>query len=144
MATSQLCEIVSLPRGATFVGDMFEVVALNSSGQVVLTSAVTDTPVGVIYGAASEKTPPAGVGQLTYPVGSAVSVALFSKGGIMKMKAGASITRGHLVVLDATGGRVAGAANIAAVSNDNWILGIALDAADDGDIFRVIVQLAIA
>jgi len=109
---------------------------------VVLTAAATDTPIGIV--AESATTPVDGVGKQTPEVGSAVSIVDLEGGGIAMAKAGAAITAGQLVVLDGTGGRVAGAANVGAVTDDSWILGVALESAADGDIFSFKIQLAVA
>ncbi|MYD94232.1 MAG: hypothetical protein F4Y02_11200 [Chloroflexi bacterium] len=140
--TYQAVKTISLPRGASLVGDFAEVVKLDTSGRVVLTAAATDTPIGIV--AESATTPAAGVGKQTPEVGSPVSIVDLEGGGIAMVKAGAAITAGQLVVLDSTGGRVAGVANLAAATDDTWILGVALEAAADGEIFSFKIQLAVA
>ena len=111
MATDQNVDVITLPRGADFTGDLFEVVKLNTSGQVILTAAATDIPCGVIYEAPSATV--TGVGKATPPTGSAATIATLKNGSIVKMKAGAAITAGQVVVLDGTAGRVAGVAAVA-------------------------------
>ena len=138
MATTQVVKTVSLPRGATFRGDIGKVVKLNTSGQVVLTEAVTDFPVGVL----AEADAPAveGVGQSVAPVGSAIAVALLSPSGILKMKAGAAVTAGQHVLLHATGGTVQGVTTLGTTHDKNHVLGVAVEAAAVNDIFEVLVQ----
>ena len=133
MATDQRCVVVTLAAGEDLTGDIYEVVKLNASGQVIKTAAATDIPIGVIA---------ADPGVAT--VGVAVAVAILGGGGVLKMKAGAAITAGQVVVLDGTAGRVAGVANIAGITNDSLMLGFALDAAADGEILRVLAQQGIA
>ena len=142
MSTYQGIKTISLPRGETLVGDYGEVVKLNASGQVVKVTAVTDTPIGIV--AESDTTPPAGVGKITPEVGSPVSIVDLQAGGIALVKAGAAITANHFVVLHTTDGAVTGAANVGAVTDDNWILGVALEAAAAGELFSFKIQLAIA
>ena len=48
MATTQVERLISLPRGASLVGDYGEIVKLNSSGQVVLADAVTERDASVL------------------------------------------------------------------------------------------------
>lgn len=140
--TYQAVKTISLPRGASLLGDYGEVVKLNTSGQVVLTAAATDTPIGIVAESATAAV--SGVGKTTPEVGSPVSIVDLEGGGIAMVKAGAAITAGQLVVLDATGGRVAGANTIGDVTDDSWILGVALEAAADGEIFSFKIQLAVA
>lgn len=142
MATVQNVTVVSIPRGASLVGDFGEVVKINASGQAILTAAATDVAVGVVAEAPNAAS--TGVGRATPPTGSAVAVALFQGGGILKAKAGAAITAGQLVVLDSTAGRLAGVANVAAVTDDSLMLGVALQAAADGEIFEMLAQVSIA
>ena len=138
MASVQALTCISLPRAASFVGDYGKVVTLDANGRAAIVTAVTEIPIGVI---AEELTAAVtGVGRDVPPVGSPVSIAVLNGSGIVKVKAGADITRGHFVVLDTTDGTVAGVANVAAATDDQLILGRALDAAEDGDLFRMIAQ----
>lgn len=134
MATTQAETLISLPRGASLVGDYGEVVALNSSGQAVVATAVTDHPIGVV--AEGSDTTPSGVGRAVPAVGSAVAIAQLQSGGILKVKAGAAITVGQYLVLHATDGTVAGVAAPANVADGQFCLGRALEAASAGQIFR--------
>ena len=129
MANYQSCKIVSLPAGEDLTGDFAEVLTINSSGQVIKTSSATS----VIVGALAEE-------PSTTTTGVAVSVAVIGGGGVLKMKAGATITAGQLIVPDATVGRVAGVADIAALAADQMAVGMALEGASDGDIFSVLAQ----
>ena len=129
MANYQSCKTVSLPAGEDLTGDFAEVLTINSSGQVIKTSSAT----GVIVGALAEE-------PSTTTTGVAVSVAVIGGGGVLKMKAGATITAGQLIVPDATVGRVAGVADIAALAADQMAVGMALEGASEGDIFSVLAQ----
>lgn len=131
-----------MPRGASFVGDFAKIVKVNSSGQVVLAGGAaarsTDVVLGVIAEGTSES--PSDVGTRTPPVGSAVSIAHIGGGGILKVRAGASITAGQIVIPHASGtdaaGSVAGVADLGSLGQDQMGIGIAIESASAGDIFR--------
>ena len=130
MANYQSCKVVSLPAGEDLTGDFAEVVTINSSGQVVKTTSATDQ----IIGALAENPASASTG-------IAVPVALVGGGGVLKMKAGGTITAGQLIVPDGTtNGTVAGVANIGALADDQMAVGIALSGAVSGDIFSILAQ----
>lgn len=133
MANYQACTVITLPAGEDLTGDYAEVLKLNATGQVIKTAAATDIPIGVL----AESAPSATVGQ-------GVAVAVLGGGGVIPMKAGAAIVAGSLVVLDATAGRVNAAAAVANVTDDSFAIGHALDAAADGEIFRVLAQVFVA
>ena len=69
-----------------------------------------------------------------------MSVALISGGGVLLGHAGAAITAGQLLVADATGGRLAGVANLGAIVADDRAIGVALEGAADGEIFPFIAD----
>ena len=103
MANYQAVKVISLPAGEDLTGDYAEIVKLDASGEVVkVTTPATDITVGVL----SESAPSSATGQ-------GVAVALIGGGGVLKVKAGAAIVAGNLLIPDATDGRVAGIANIA-------------------------------
>ena len=129
MANYQAVKVVTLPAGEDLTGDFAEIVKLNAAGQVIKVAAVTDVAIGVL----AESAPSSDTGQ-------GVPVALIGGGGILKMKAGAAIVAGNLIVPDATDGRVAGIANIAALVANQMAIGIALSAAADGEIFSVLAM----
>ena len=111
MANYQAVKVVTLPAGEDLTGDYAEIVKINASGQVIKVAAVTDITIGVL----AESAPSSDTGQ-------GVAVALIGGGGILKFKAGAAIVAGNLLVPDATDGRVAGVANIAALVADQMAL----------------------
>ena len=128
MANYQCCKVVSLAAGEDLTGSFAEALTVDS-GRIVKTASATDVIVGAL---ASE---PA-----TSTTGAAVAVALIGGGGVLKMKAGASIDAGALIIPSATGGRVEGAADIAALAANQMAVGIALESASDGDIFEVLAM----
>ena len=99
-------------------------------GKVIKATAVTDTCIGIL---AEEPRKDATTD------GESVTVVLIAAGGIGKLRAGAAITAGQLIVPDATAGRVAGVANVGALAVDSMAIGIALESAVDGDIFSVLL-----
>ena len=129
MANYQSCKTVSLPAGEDLRGDFAEALTINASGQVVKTSAAANVIVGALAEEPSIST-----------AGVAVAVALIGGGGVLKMKAGATITAGQLIVASATAGRVAGVADIAGLAANQMAAGMALEAAAAGDIFSVLAQ----
>lgn len=153
MANAQAVKAVSLVAGEDLRGGYAAALTINSSGQVVQPATIVPertgdaeptaaqltaaraTATAVIVGALAEE--PA-VDRAT--TGSAVPVALVGGGGVLKMKAGADITAGQLVIQALTGGRVAGAADVGALVADQMAVGVALESAADGDIFSVLAQ----
>ena len=134
MASTQNGKAVNLIAGEDLRGDVYELLQVENDagvGKVIKTTAVTNSPIGVL--AEEPRT------DVTTD-GESVPVALIAAGGVLKMKAGATITAGQLIVPDVTAGRVAGVANQAALVADSTAIGIALESAVDGDIFEVLVQ----
>lgn len=127
MATYEQCTVVNLPAGEDLNGDVYEALKLNSSGRVVKTTAVTDVIVGFLAMDPGR----------TIAAGDEVAVAVVGGGGVGLAKAGTAITAGQVIVPDATAGRVAGeAAGVAT----HYPCGVALEAAADGAVFRVLFQ----
>jgi len=137
MASSQQPKVVNLIAGESLSGDIYEIVTLENDAGVakaIKASAATQTVVGVVYETLDDT---------SGADGETVAVALIGGGGVLKMKAGAAITAGDLVVADATAGRVAsGGANVGALAADVFALGVALQSAADGDIFEVLAMPA--
>lgn len=129
MANYQSPKVVSLLAGEDLTGDFAEALTINGSGQVVKTRTATDRIIGALAEDPSVST-----------TGVTVSVALVGGGGVLKMKAGGSIVSGALIVPGATGGRVAGAADVASLASEQTAIGVALEGASDGDIFSVLAQ----
>ena len=118
MANTQKACLVTLPQGASLVGAVNELVKVSAEGRVVKTSVVTDIAVGVVAESAGRAN-----------AGDGVSIAIIGAGGVLKVKAAAAITRGHLLVCHATDGKAAGVANIGALAANQMSFGIALEAA---------------
>jgi len=134
----QNVKVVTMIAGEDLRGDVFELLQVENDsgvGKVIKTTAVTESPIGVL--AEEPRT------DITTD-GLAVPVAIISGGGIGLMKAGASITAGQLIVPDTTTGRVAGVTGVGALAVDSMAVGIALESAADGDIFPVLFQIVAA
>ena len=131
MANYQSCKTVSLVAGEDLRGDVYGALTIDASGRAVKTSAATSLIVGVL---AEEPRKDMAT------TGETVPVAIIGGGGALKMKAGAAITAGQIVIPSATAGRVAGVANIAALAANEMAVGVALEAAADGDVFSVLAQ----
>lgn len=134
MASYQNVKAVNLIAGEDLRGDVYELLQVENDGgvgKVIKTTAVTDTPVGILAEDPRSDVSTDGYG---------VPVVLIAAGGVAKVKAGAAITAGQLVVPDVTAGRVAGVANVGALAADSMAIGVALQSADDGDIFEVLLQ----
>ena len=133
MASAQSTVAVNLIAGQDLRGDLYELLHFEDDAgvaKVIKTTAVTNSPVGIL--AEEPRT------DLTTD-GESVPVVLLQ--GIVKVKAGAAISAGDLVVPDTTAGRVAGVANQAALVADSTAIGIALSDAADGDVFEMLAQV---
>ena len=129
MASTQATRAVNLIAGEDLRGDLHEILQFeNDTGvaKVIKATAVTDTVIGVLA------EDPDGTATTD---GETVPVVMLE--GVVKMKAGATIAAGQLIVPDATAGRVAGVANVGALAADSMAIGVALQSAVDGDIFEV-------
>lgn len=132
MAATQATRSVNLIAGEDLRGDLYEILQIENDGgvgKVVKATAVANTVIGILA-----EDPRADV----TTDGLSVPVALLE--GVVKVKAGATITAGQLIVPDATAGRVAGVTGAAALAADSMAIGIALESAVDGDIFRVLAM----
>lgn len=132
MATSQSNVAVNLIAGEDLRGDLFELLYIENDsdvGKVIKTTAVTQTPIGVL--AENPRS------DLTTD-GITVPVVLLQ--GVILVKAGATITAGQIIVPHTTAGRVAGVANVGALAVDSMAIGVALESAVDGDVFKVLAQ----
>jgi len=132
MATEQSTKAVSLTAGEDLRGDLFEILTIENDsdvGKVIKATAVTDTVIGIL---AEEPNPDA--------TSDGVAVTVMLLDGIVPMKAGAAITAGQLIVPDATAGRVAGVTGVGALAADSMAIGVALESAADGDIFKVLAM----
>ncbi|KFH18430.1 hypothetical protein ELZ19_06705 [Brucella abortus] len=132
MATSESTRAVNMIAGEDLRGDLFEILQIENDGgvgKVIKATGVTNTVIGVL---AEEPRKDVSTDGETVPV-----ILLH---GVVPMKAGDSITAGQLIVPDATAGRVAGVANVGALAADSMAIGVALESASDGDIFRVLAM----
>ena len=129
MAAYQANITVNLIAGEDLRSDLYEILQFEDDSnvaKVIKATAVTDTVIGVLA-----ENPSADA----TTDGNSVPVTLLQ--GVVKMKAGATITAGQLIVPDTTAGRVAGVANSGALAADSMAIGVALQSAVDGDIFEV-------
>ena len=141
MATSERVMTVSLLQGADLRNNLYGALKLNASGQVVLAGGAaanaTDEIIGVL---AAEPT--------SGEVGQAVAVATVNGSGILKMKAGAAVTRNHVIVphgvANTPAGRVAGVDGVSGRAANQIGVGYALEAASVGQIFRVLATVVAA
>jgi len=134
----QNVKVVNMIAGEDLRGDVYELLHVENDGdvgKVIKTTAVTNSPIGVL--AEEPRT------DVTTD-GLAVPVAVIGAGGIGLMKAGASVTAGQLIVPDTTAGRVAGVTGVGALAVDSMAVGIALESAADGDIFPVLFMTVAA
>ena len=131
MANYQSSKAVSFVAGEDLRGDLYEALTVNSGGRVAKTTLSTDVIIGTL--AAEPRNDAATTGET-------VPVAIVGGGGVLKMKAGAAITAGQLIVPGTTAGRVLGVANIEGIGGNQLAVGMALEAAADGDVFSVLAQ----
>lgn len=132
MASAQAPKVVNILAGEDLRGDLFELLQIEDDGgvgKVIKVTGVTNIAVGVLAedpdGAATTD-------------GEMVPVALLN--GIIKMKAGGTVTAGDVVVSDTTAGRVVTVAAIADMVADSFAVGIALETAADGEIFACLAM----
>ncbi len=132
MATTNATVAVTLIAGEDLRGDLFGILQFeDDSGvaKVIKATAVTNTVIGILAEEPATDVTTDGIG---------VPVLLLQ--GIVKVKAGATITAGDLIVPDVTPGRVAGVANVGALAADSMAIGVAQASAVDGDIFEMLAQ----
>jgi hypothetical protein len=132
MASFENIQSVNMIAGEDLRGDLHEILQIEDDsdvGKVIKATAVANTVIGML----GEDPDSAATTD-----GQNVPVVLLQ--GIVTVKAGATITAGQLIVPDVTAGRVAGVANAAALAADSMAIGVALESAVDGDIFRMLAQ----
>lgn len=132
MASAQSTRAVSMIAGEDLRGDLFELLQVENDagvGKVIKTTAVTNTPIGVLG-----ENPDA---EATTD-GETVPVVLLQ--GIVKVKAGGAVTAGNLLVPDVTPGRVIGVAGVGGLAIDSMAIGVALESAVDGDVFSMLAM----
>lgn len=116
MATQVESRNRSFKAGADLSAKQYFIVKL-SSGNVVLASAATDIILGVLQNKPKS--------------GENADVTLANAQGTVKVVAGGSISAGNMVTADSAGKAVA------TTTVGNYILGMALEDADSGDVFEV-------
>ena len=132
MASFETARAVNLIAGEDLRGDLYEILQIENDGgvgKVIKATAVTQTVVGIL---AEEPRSDATTD------GENVPVVMLE--GVVKVKAGATITAGELIVPDVTAGRVIGVANVGALAVDSMAIGIALKSAVDGEIFEMLAM----
>lgn len=133
MASTQNAKAVNLIAGEDLRGDLHEILQIEDDGgvgKVIKATGVTNTVIGVL---AEEPRTDATTD------GESVVVALIASGGILKMKAGGTVTAGDLVVPDTDAGRVVTVADAASLADNSMAIGVALETGVDGDILPVLV-----
>ena len=121
MAIEERLEQVTAEAGAdlTAAANQFKVVKLTTSGQVVVCTAITDIPFGILQDLA--------------PQNKAVPVAV---GGIVKAKAGATIAAGAQVATKADG-------TLQTAVATQYVIGTARWGGVSGDVISVHLQPAV-
>ena len=132
MSSENAAKTIDIVVGEDLNGDVYEALTIDSDGRVIKATAATDVIVGFLA-----EDP----GRTTVDGTDSVPVALVGGGGRVKVKAQAAITAGYLIIPTTTAGRVAGAANIGALIEDQMACGIALEAATAaGDIIEILAM----
>ncbi len=130
MASFESARAVNLIAGEDLRGDLYELLQIEDDGgvgKVIKATAVTQVVVGIL---GEEPRSDATTDGETVPV-----VMLQ---GIVKVKAGGTVTAGDLVTVDGgTPGRAVTVADIAGMVADSMAIGIALTTAVDGEIFEM-------
>lgn len=132
MSATQAVKTVNLIAGEDLRNGFGLLVTVENDsdvGKVIKTTAVTDTPVGIIA-----ENPRSDISTDGY----GVPVVLLQ--GVVKMVAGAAITAGQLIVPDTTAGRVAGVTGVGALTVDSMAVGVALESAADGEFVEVLAM----
>lgn len=130
MSTQERINAISLPAGAGLTNSQYVFVNVNSSGQLALPSA-GGRAIGVLLGKPGQNAG-TGSGGDDQSTGFAGQVGLTNGSGRLKVTAGGSITAGHDIKADGSGHAVS--ANTPA--DGEFVLGVALEDAADGDIFE--------
>lgn len=130
MSTYESGVMETFHAGVDLSDSLHAALSINATGRCVLATAVSGPIIGHLA-----MSPEQGV------VGEPISVAMIAGGGKMKARAGAAVTRGHLLVADAAGadsaGRLVGVNGLTNIPANRMSCGIALEAATaDGDYFQ--------
>ena len=123
-------KVVTLEAGASLTGRANRLVMLNTSGQVVETTAAAQNPIGFVA-----TDPGAG-----HAAGDGVSVVLIDGGGVAQAVASEAITRGQPVAVATGTGTNAGRVATPPAANEFGV-GIALQAAAAaGDVISILLS----
>jgi hypothetical protein len=133
-STANFVHRVSYVSGENLNGQLYRLVKLNTSGQVILSSAAGDYSIGVVA-----MDPQRSKLDTTTTIGDIVPIALLM--GIVPMITGAGgITAGDLVVADANGGVVSAGADFAAATDEDYVIGVALSTTAAGEVASIHCQ----
>ena len=119
MATQNQLLSLSFPASADLSSDRYKVCKLNSSGEVVLVTAITDIPLGILQNKPDAQGKPAHI----LPI---------SAGGVSKIALGATLAKGVLAGTSAAGLAVADATT-------NYTLGIITVSGENGDVGSILL-----
>jgi hypothetical protein len=116
MAQMQIGDAISFPAGADLSAssNLYKIVKLNSSQQVILSSAATDKHVGVLHNLPKS--------------GEAASVMARNASGVVKVQAGGTIAIGDYLTANASG------LAIATTTGNDEVIGIATEAGASGQV----------
>lgn len=132
MASVQSTKAVNMIAGEDLRGDLHEILQVEDDGgvgKVIKATAVTQTVIGML-----------GEEPRTDETTDGETVPVVLLQGIVKMKAGGTVTAGDLIVPDSTAGRVVTVANIGALAVDSMAIGVALTTGVDSDIVEVLAM----
>ena len=144
MSQYEKATIVTMTAGGDLRNERGALLRVDNTGRVQLATAAAGA-VGVLAmnpdGSSTQRSGAVGTAETgTGTTGNVVPVALIGCGGILTVRAGAAITAGQLIVVDATAGRAAGVAAFTNLTGNQMGVGFALEAAADGEFFRMLAQ----
>jgi hypothetical protein len=116
----QLVSDLNFTAGADLSAKQYFFVKLSAANTVTVCAAATDIPIGVLQNA-----PESGQTAVVRPF------------GITKLYAGGAISAGNLIGTDSAG---EADAKTSGTDTTNYVCGQALTAADDGDVFKALIN----
>ncbi len=134
MALTEATKAVNLPAGADLSAktDIFSILTVNNVGRVIKATDPDQLPVGILAESAPVST-----------VGYNVPVILVNAGGIAVVRADGTVAAGKMVGGSDTSMKAGRAKQSAAtLASGDHAIGIALEAAVDGQIFSVLLHPA--
>ncbi len=133
MASFESARAVNMIAGEDLRSDVYELLQIEDDsgvGKVIKATAVTQVVVGIL-----------GENPRTDLTTDGLSVPVVMLEGIVKVKAGGTVTAGDVVVVDGgTPGRAVTVADIAAMVADSMGIGIAMETVADGEIFSMLAM----